>query len=279
MIKVCKKCNEQFKTNRSKREYCSHSCANKVITIEREKIKASVPISTLWSCGGGVDSTAIAVLICQGKLPKPDYAVMVDCGWEKTSTWEYIYSEVIPKLKLHGINLNVIKTTEYTNNKIIDSNGYITIPAYKKSEKPIKFKTNCNETWKVRAVKRWIKKQGVQRCVNWIGIAADESRRMRIRNEKWFTTRYPLVEMGITREDCLWLICSYGWKKPPRTSCFICPLQNDDSWLNTKLNYHDDWNKAIEVESMIHKINPDIYLHRSMVPLNEVTLGRGIKNL
>ena len=32
----------------------------------------------LWSSGGGVQSSAIAVLIAQGKLPKPDIAVMID---------------------------------------------------------------------------------------------------------------------------------------------------------------------------------------------------------
>jgi hypothetical protein len=32
----------------------------------------------LWSSGGGTQSTAIAVLILQGRLPKPDLAVIVD---------------------------------------------------------------------------------------------------------------------------------------------------------------------------------------------------------
>ena len=40
----------------------------------------------IWSCGGGTQSGAIAVLIGQGKLPKPDLCFMTDTGREKSST-------------------------------------------------------------------------------------------------------------------------------------------------------------------------------------------------
>ena len=40
----------------------------------------------IWSSGGGVQSTALAVLICSGKLPSPDLAMIVDTTRERSTT-------------------------------------------------------------------------------------------------------------------------------------------------------------------------------------------------
>ena len=37
----------------------------------------------IWSCGGGTQSGAMAVLIAQGRLPKPDLCYMTDTGWQE----------------------------------------------------------------------------------------------------------------------------------------------------------------------------------------------------
>ena len=47
-------------------------------------------MTTVWSYGGGTQTAAIAVLILQGRLPKPDIAVMADTGREIASTWDYL---------------------------------------------------------------------------------------------------------------------------------------------------------------------------------------------
>jgi len=56
----------------------------------------------VWSSGGGVQSSAIAALICQGKLPKPDLAVMADTGREYSPVWDYMNEYVIPDLRKAG---------------------------------------------------------------------------------------------------------------------------------------------------------------------------------
>ena len=37
-------------------------------------------MTNIWNYGGGAQSCAIAVLILQGRLPKPDFAVIADTG-------------------------------------------------------------------------------------------------------------------------------------------------------------------------------------------------------
>jgi hypothetical protein len=41
----------------------------------------------VFSSGGGTQSAAIAALIVQGRLPKPDFVVIADTDYECSSTW------------------------------------------------------------------------------------------------------------------------------------------------------------------------------------------------
>ena len=59
----------------------------------------------IWSSGGGVQSTAIAALIVQGKLPKPDIAVIADTERELSTTWKYIEEVTGPALASVGVTL------------------------------------------------------------------------------------------------------------------------------------------------------------------------------
>lgn len=271
MIKTCKECGNQFTTNRGARDYCSRGCSNTVIARNRENQKLSGKPTTVWSCGGGVESTAMAVLICAGKLPKPDYAVMTDCGYEKRSTWEYVNTVIGPRLKEAGIELHIIQTLDYTDNRLVDKGDYVLIPAYRnEGGKVVKLRTACNHLWKVRPVRKWLRERGVSFCENWLGISAKEAHRMRKPSHKWFTHRYPLVEMGIDRGQCLWLIGANGWPMPPKTSCVMCPQQDDASWIMMRDNHPDDFARAVEIERELQNIDENVYLHRSLRPLEQV---------
>jgi len=263
MESTCLNCGKTFVTNRRVRQYCSYRCSNKGNADKRLEGKTA----TVWSCGGGVQSTAIAALICAGKMPKPDYAIITDVGYEKTATFDYVEAHMIPRLAGIGLELQIIKTTDYTDNTIIDPQGYVRIPAFRDGAK---FPTHCSGRWKGYVARKWMREQGIAKAINWIGISLDEARRARESTLQWVELRYPLIDMGIRREDCLWLISEHAWPRPPQTSCFICPLQNDGSWLRTKQQYPQDWARAIEIEREIQRVKPDVYLHKSLVPLPEV---------
>jgi hypothetical protein len=47
-------------------------------------------MTLVWSFGGGVQSWALAVLVAQGRLPRPDYTVIANTKREATETWEYL---------------------------------------------------------------------------------------------------------------------------------------------------------------------------------------------
>jgi hypothetical protein len=260
--------------------FASRACANRQTgRILRERANdrrandtGSRPIA--WACGGGVDSTAIAVLICQKELPPPDYAWIVDVGYEPRTTWDYVERVLQPKLAEVGVTLHVLKTSDYTNNDLVRG-GFPTIPAYRRAESGTiqKLHVHCSNEWKALVARRWLRAQGVTACEQWIGISADETRRVRESDRAWIRIRYPLIGRGLTRSDCMYLIGQAGWPQPERTSCYLCPHRSQGDWRRLAARNPADFSRAVEAEREMQKTHPDVFLHRSDVALNAAVNG------
>lgn len=67
----------------------------------------------LWSSGGGVQSAAIAALIVQGRIARPDMAVIIDTEREKQTTWAYMDEVITPALKTVGVTLHRVRKSEF----------------------------------------------------------------------------------------------------------------------------------------------------------------------
>src|SRR6266699_1069067 len=89
-------------------------------------------LKQIWSCGGGRQSCAIAVLIIRGKLVRPDIAVISDTGRERFTTFPYLNRYVIPSLQKVGLQLEVIKASDwsYYGTDYVNFDGALMIPAY-----------------------------------------------------------------------------------------------------------------------------------------------------
>jgi len=278
--KICAECEEPFKTKHLHQETCSRKCGVTLLRSREMAIHEKNGVLQVWACGGGVQSTAIALLIYTGKLPIPDYAWIVDVGYEKSKTFKYVESVISPKLSDVGVKLEIIKTTDYFDNTLFDSNGHVKLPLYEKGDDGIirKYKTQCSGLWKKRVAHRWLREKGVQRCDTWIGISIDENRRVKKSPVKWNQNRYPLVDLGIRREDCIDLIARFGWPKPEHTSCYLCPNQSDFQWQDLKENYTEDWSKAIQADEYIRSVKPTLYLHSSCIPIKDRALSATYSN-
>jgi len=254
--------------------YASRACANRATgeTLRRRASEVGErPIA--WACGGGVDSTAIAALICKGELPAPDYAWIVDVGYEPHTTWDYVERVLKPNLAEHGVILHVLKTADYTNNELI-RDGFITIPAYRRAGGAIqKLHTHCSAGWKARVAEKWLRNQGVTAVEQWIGVSAEETRRVRPSRRAWVRLVYPLVERDMTRADCIHLIGAMGWPLPERTSCYLCPHRSIGDWRRLAARNGEDFQRAVEAERAIQKTHPDVFLHPSGRPLNAAVNG------
>ena len=111
----------------------------------------------------------------------------------------------------------------------------------------------------------------------WIGISLDEAARMKPSAEEWQLNRWPLVEMGLTRHDCLRWLERHDYPLPPKSACIGCPFHSDDHWRRMRDHDPEAWTDAVAVDHVIRSgfrnIRAKVYLHRSARPLDEADLS------
>lgn len=225
----------------------------------------------VWSCGGGVQSTAIAALIVSGKLPVPDYSVIVDTNRELSSTWKYMDEVTAPALRSVGCELVRVDKREFATVDLFGGKDKksLLIPAFSTTGDDIgKMPGYCSNEWKYRPLQRWLKKQGCNKATIWMGISVDEKHRASFPTGPW-SKRYPLIELRMNRGDCVALISKMGWPAAPRSSCWMCPNHTQNEWRDIKENNPTDWTKAVAFEKHIQKTDAKAWLHADAVPLNE----------
>ena len=268
--RVCAGCGVSFETRRKLQPYHDLVCANKATAEEEARRRGATQLATVWACGGGVQSTAIAALIVRGDLPKPDYAVMVDVQREKSSTWVYVKGTLQPALAAVGVDLVILTAPDVS----LYSGRVLLIPAFRQGSggQIDRFRTFCSNTWKKQTTDRWLRAQGIEQFVAWIGISADEAHRIRGSTNRWAQVRYPLVERCLDKTDCLRLAKEQGWPQPPRTSCWMCPGMSNAEWWEMREDWPEDWARAVAFEEQLRSRDSTVFLHRQLVPLTEVEL-------
>jgi hypothetical protein len=232
---------------------------------------ASQP-TEVWSCGGGTQSGAIAVLIAQGKLPRPDLAFMTDTGRERSSTWPFVDGFIRPQLAKVGLELTVVKASDFARIDVY-WNDTILIPGYTTQNGSVgKLSAFCSGKWKRDVAERWMRSIGIETCRTWIGISRDEARRIRAQHRPWLALWYPLCfEVPMYRYQCVESIRSEGWAGHiPHSACYTCPNLSDPEWIDMKMNWPDDFTAACELEAEVRIKDPHFYLHPSCVPLADV---------
>ena len=120
------------------------------------------------------------------------------------------------------------------------SRSYVDIPVYLKGrggEGDGIGRRQCTDNYKIRPIRRKIREmQGLrprQRVPAgttvelWLGMSTDEAIRMKTSRDRWITNRYPLMEKGMSRQDCAdWWTSRYD--RPLERSAPSSPVT--DGW-------------------------------------------------
>ncbi len=220
-----------------------------------------------WSCGGGLQSTAIGVLIAEGRLPVPDLAVIVDTAREVSSTWDYLRDTLNPYLKAkRGFEVTIIPPT-FKRVDLFAPDGTTITPAYTDAGRISAF---CSGEWKRDAIERYLRSIGVKDCVQWLGFSTDERKRATGKAHRpWLRPAYPLIDLGISRWGCEEIVRKAGLPLPKKSRCWMCPHQNAEEWAEVLAN-PTEWAQAVAVDDAIRAMDPrdaGLYLHSSRVPL------------
>lgn len=238
-------------------------------------------LKQVWSCGGGRQSCAIAVLIIQGRIEKPDVAVIADTGRERFTTFPYLRKYVIPELESVGLTLHVIKTEEwsYYGTRWVDGTGGLMIPAYDESEGfKRKLNPDCSGNWKRDSINRWLSKTfGITRgkYCKWIGFSCSPKELVRAANmakskkEGGNRSRFPLIELGLNTQECLKIVKQHGWPEPKVSACYMCPNLKDSERLSLS---PEEQELAIKFDEEMRAQFPETYIHKTFQPLAQVDL-------
>jgi hypothetical protein len=162
------------------------------------------------------------------------------------------------------------------------------IPAYVKTPDGSKgiLDRKCTRDYKIAVVHRGIKKHlGLKRipanspilATVWVGISFDEEDRQSPSKVPWIENRWPLLERGMTREDCVQWMLEHKKPKPPRSACKKCPYHSDATWLAMKIETPEefqecvDWEKQLQAAFQRQEVLEGMpFLHASLVPLDQV---------
>lgn len=239
----------------------------------------------VFSSGGGTQSTAIAALIVQGKLPKPDFAVIANTGREIPTTWEYLEQVTMPALASVGVEMVRIPQAGFVSKFAegeFHASGSLLLPAFSNQNgQPAKLPGYCSNEWKRRVVDRWLASVGVKRidCRKWIGFSFDETTRiLRMQNGDDYKAGliwFPLVDgIPVRRHEAISIVRKMGWPTPPRSRCWMCPNQSDLEWAEVKENHPQLFQAAIALDESIRLRDPNAFLHSTIKPLADADLSK-----
>ena len=157
------------------------------------------------------------------------------------------------------------------------------IPAYVLNKNGTRgiMKRSCTHDYKmipiIREAKRLIREHRAEFGIQWIGISLDEIYRMKPSRDAFIDHRWPLVDLGMKRSDCLKWMEKNKFPKPPRSACTFCPFHNDAEWRRLKNEEPNEFASAVafERELQIVKAKSDNmdgvpFLHNSLKFLSEV---------
>jgi len=224
------------------------------------------------SLGAGVQSSTMALMAAKGEIgPMPTAAIFADTGAEPAGVMRWLdWLEAQLPFPVHrvmhkeGLLADLMRPgqTRASNPPLFSENGGMLM-------------RKCTGDFKIAVIKRTaralMKSKGESQISQWIGISVDEAHRMKPSRVKYSSHRWPLIERGMTRGDCLLWMERNGYPTPPKSACTFCPYHSDHHWQDMKENDPESFAQAVMVDERIRQgfagSRERLYIHRSRVPL------------
>ena len=223
------------------------------------------------SLGAGVQSSTMALMAAKGEItPMPDSAVFADTMGEPDSVYKWLnWLQTKLPFPIHKVSHGNL------------SHNMSMIPFYSlRGGKKGMGQRRCTGDYKVQPVNKkmrllagLIPNQRVKSPVvtSWIGISIDEASRMKDSKNKWSIKRHPLIEMGMSRGDCLSWMSVNKYPKPEKSACIYCPYTDNQRWKDMKQKQPIEFAKAVAYDHSIRNMSDgmECFIHRSCLPLDK----------
>lgn len=240
------------------------------------------------SYGGGVQSSALCVLAATGRLDEVmggpiDAALFSNVGEdsEYPATLSYVRDVMQPWAAERG--LQVIELNRRKRDGSVETLwGRLMKPDSRSLPIPVRMsngapgKRSCTYDFKIAVVGKWLKQHGAcaaDPAVVAIGISTDEYQRANSKKvEPYEQPKYPLLDLGLDRNDCIRIIADAGLPIPPKSSCFFCPFHRPTMWAEMRRDQPALFERAQLLEDTLNE-------RRAMLERDPVWLTRFNKRL
>jgi hypothetical protein len=245
--------------------------------------------------GAGVQSTALYLMFMRGEIPvKLDAAIFADTQDEPRAVYqhlEWLQSLGGPPILVRTkgrLSEHLLKGQNSTGQR------FASIPAYtlRPDGSEGKVRRQCSMEYKIAVIQRTIRRElcgaapgRSPRGVNvhqYIGISLDEAGRARRIEQapraRYMHVHFPLIEMFVTRPNCLTYLHDKVPHATPRSACVFCPFHSDYEWDLQKREDPEAWAESVALDAALRvsgnvvnrNVEQGLYLHRSCVPLGLV---------
>lgn len=241
------------------------------------------------SLGAGVQSSTMALMAAHGEIgPIPDAAIFADTGAEPRNVYTWLeWLETQLPFPVYRVSSGNIREDIRNHVNTTGQRGFSAAPWFMVSPRG-KFgmgRRQCTSEYKLKPIRRKLRdlaglKKGQRSkevvAVQWIGISSDEMQRMKKSRDNWCENRFPLIDLRMTRRDCLEWMRLRQYPKPPRSACTFCPFKSNAEWRDLRDNSPDEWQDAIAVDYEIRnqpKMHAQQFVHAQRIPLDKVDLS------
>lgn len=283
--------------------------------------RSETPVLRCLSLGAGVQSTTMALMAARGALtPMPDCAIFADTGWEPQHVYDHLdwlrSGNVLP-FPVHIISKANLRD-DLMRGARDPRHRFAAVPFFTHEHRPAGAsvpvldeeerivghrvltraedhygigRRQCTYEYKIQPIARHLRSMlgyGSRDRIPagavevWIGISMDEVFRIKPARVNWQSSRWPLIEERMTRQDCLSWLAKQGYPLPPKSSCIGCPYHSDAHWRVMRDDAPEEWEDAVRMDRLIRNTGTQRgqrarqYLHRSCQPLDEVDLDAAL---
>jgi len=206
----------------------------------------------------------------QGSILLPVYTQMQNDIYEPETEW--VWDEDGEEYEIE---------TGHNNPIIPLKNGAseVVVPAMTFTAKDGQLRRQCTSRWKIQPMRRYIsaelKRRGLRKSPGiveqWLGITTDEWHRAKDSDVKYIVHRYPLLDLGMSRGDCMQWLADHDLPSPGKSTCTFCPYHSKAAWKRMKQEGGPDWQQAVEIDAAIRDKRPpfDLFVHPARLPLPE----------
>lgn len=263
------------------------------------------------SLGAGVQSTVLALRVAgpgrvadlRHEYGPVDACIFADTGWEPLSIYshlDWLEKELeVPLVRVVQNPERSLRTAAWDAQNHDGMPNWCEMPLFvaRPGARPGLMKRQCTTHYKVRPIRRWIRDQRAlaagspfpagERVDVMLGISADEAHRMKPAPEPWMRRRWPLVEHGLRRWDCMQWWAQHYPERPPlaRSACITCPYHSLDYWVRLRDTDPIGWDDACRFDAWLRAddspyqtLDPTppgpLYLHMDCLPLAEAVAAR-----